>query len=307
MLNFGLNSASVLAQINVGSTPATFLGIFLAVAGAALYFLRTVRPELSRDQDIFFAAVGLLCGFILIFQGWRLDPILQFGQLLLVGTTVFFAVESIRLRSIATQQAKRNTPIVDEREVSRDYKYGGRRGRYEAEVEDDLEPLPYQEEEEEERPVRARIRPGRDDRSSRDDYYDEPTPRRTSSDRRSTSDRQESTDRSSRNRSTRPSTRTTERYDQEDWGTSSTRETDDWESSSRETRKPSRRNNNNSPRSEVNEDTPPPRPRKRRPPADSNPRRQIEDDEAIPTDYVPYKPIDESDINSDNSTDFDDI
>lgn len=306
MLNFGLNSASVLAQVNFGTNSASILGIFLAVAGAALYFLRTVRPELSRDQDIFFAAVGLLCGFILVFQGWRLDPILQFGQLLLVGSTVFFAVESIRLRSIATQQAKRNTPIVDEREVSRDYTYNRRRGGYEAEVESDYEPLPYQEEEEEERPVRARIRPGRDDRSSRDDYYDEQPPRR---DRRtsSSSDRQEPTDRSSRRRPTsRPSTRNTERYDQEDWGSSSVRETEDWESSSRETRQPSRRNNNGSPRSEVNEDTPP-RPRKRRPPADTTPRRPVEDDDVIPTDYVPYKPIEKSDTDSDNSSDFEDV
>lgn len=107
MVNFGLNSASI-------------LGIFLAVAGASLYFLRTVRPELARDHDIFFAAVGLLCGFILLFQGWRLDPILQFGQFLLTGTTVFFAVESIRLRKVATEQARRNTPTVDkERPVSR--------------------------------------------------------------------------------------------------------------------------------------------------------------------------------------------
>ena len=100
MVNFGLNSASI-------------LGIFLAVAGAALYFLRSVRPELSRDHDIFFAAVGLLCGFILLFQGWRLDPILQFGQFLLTGSTIFFAVESIRLRKVATEQARRNTPTVD--------------------------------------------------------------------------------------------------------------------------------------------------------------------------------------------------
>ena len=107
MVNFGLNSASI-------------LGIFLAVAGASLYFLRSVRPELSRDHDIFFAAVGLLCGFILLFQGWRLDPILQFGQFLLTGSTVFFAVESIRLRKVATEQARRNTPTVDrERPVSR--------------------------------------------------------------------------------------------------------------------------------------------------------------------------------------------
>lgn len=107
MVNFGLNSASI-------------LGIFLAVAGASLYFMRSVRPELARDHDIFFAAVGLLCGFILLFQGWRLDPILQFGQFLLTGSAIFFAVESIRLRAVATEQARRNTPIVDrDRPVSR--------------------------------------------------------------------------------------------------------------------------------------------------------------------------------------------
>lgn len=110
MVNFGLNSASI-------------LGIFLAVAGAGLYFLRSIRPELSRDHDIFFAAVGLLCGFILLFQGWRLDPILQFGQFLLTGSTVFFATESIRLRGVATEQARRNTPLVDDdRPVSRVYR-----------------------------------------------------------------------------------------------------------------------------------------------------------------------------------------
>lgn len=101
MVNFGLNSASI-------------LGIFLAVAGAGLYFLRSLRPELARDHDIFFAAVGLLCGGILLWHGWRLDPILQFSQLLLAGSTIFFAAESIRLRGIATEQARRNTPIVDD-------------------------------------------------------------------------------------------------------------------------------------------------------------------------------------------------
>jgi Ycf66 protein N-terminus len=114
MVNFGLNSASL-------------LGIILAVAGAGLYFLRSVRPELSRDQDIAFTAIGIICGFILIFQGWRLDPILQFGQLLLSGSTIFFAYENIKLRGIATEQAKEKSQIVDERPVSR---------RYKAEIED---------------------------------------------------------------------------------------------------------------------------------------------------------------------------
>ncbi|WP_298904957.1 Ycf66 family protein [uncultured Nostoc sp.] len=300
MINFGLNSASFLAQVNFGANSASILGIFLAVAGAALYFLRTVRPELSRDQDIFFAAVGLLCGFILVFQGWRLDPILQFGQLLLVGTTVFFAVESIRLRSIATQQAKRNTPIVDEdRPVSDRYSYNDRR-KYQAEMDADLDPLPY---EEEERPVRPRIRGSRDEISTRDDYEEQP-PRRSER-RNSSSERQAPVDKTRRRTSGRTVNRPSESSEEENWGSSS-RQVDDWESSGGEVRKPSRRNNNGSGRPESREDDVAPRPRRRRPPTDSTPRRGREDDEAIPTDYVPYNPVEKPNEGLDNSTDFDD-
>jgi hypothetical protein len=299
MLNFGLNSASILAQVNFGTNSASILGIFLAVAGAALYFLRTVRPELSRDQDIFFAAVGLLCGFILIFQGWRLDPILQFGQLLLVGTTVFFAVESIRLRSIATQQAKRNTPIVDEdRPVSNNYSYNR---RYKAEVDAELEPLPY--EEEDDRPVRPRIRGSRDDRSSRDDYYEDQPPRR--SERRTTGDRPETSDKTRRRNVRRPASRPSERIAEEDWG-SPPREVSDWDSSGEEVRKPSRRGNNAPQRPASSDEDIPPRSRRRRPPADSVPRPgEREDDDAIPTDYVEYKPLEKPDEDEDGSSKYD--
>ncbi|MBN4002510.1 Ycf66 family protein [Nostoc sp. LPT] len=303
MINFGLNSASFLAQVNFGANSASILGIFLAVAGAALYFLRTVRPELSRDQDIFFAAVGLLCGFILVFQGWRLDPILQFGQLLLVGTTVFFAVESIRLRSIATQQAKRNTPIVDdEREVSGNYSMNRNRKRYGAEMEADLDPLPY--EDEEERPPRRRIQGSRDEISTRDDYYEEQPPRRSER-RNSSSERQAPSDRMRRRTSGRPVNRPSESFEEENWGSSS-RQVDDWENSGGEVRKPSRGSNNGSQRPESREDDVSLRPRRRRPPTDSTPRRPREDDDAIPTDYVPYNPIEKPNEGSDNLSDFDD-
>jgi hypothetical protein len=304
MINFGLNSASVLAQINFGANSASILGIFLAVAGAALYFLRTVRPELSRDQDIFFAAVGLLCGFILIFQGWRLDPILQFGQLLLVGSTVFFAVESIRLRSIATQQAKRNTPIVDdEREVSRKYSYSDRRN-YQAEMDADLEPLPYYEEEQEERPVRAKIRGGKDEGSGGEDYYEDQAPRRL--ERRNTREKPETTEKKPRSsNSSRSANRPSESYEQENWGSVS-REVDDRESSQEEVRKTRRRTTSNRPqRAASSEVYVAPRPRKGRPPVDSS-RPRERDDEAIPTDYVPYNPIEKPNHGSDNANDFDD-
>ena len=95
-------------MVNASLNWASIVGIVLAVGGTMLYFLRSFKPGLARDYDVFFAAVGLLCGGILFFQGWRLDPILQFGQFLLAATTVFFAYESVRLRSVTTEQARRS-------------------------------------------------------------------------------------------------------------------------------------------------------------------------------------------------------
>lgn len=154
------------------------LGIVLALAGVGLYFLRTVRPNLARDHDIVFSAVALLCGGILLFQSWRLDPILQFAQFLSIGSAVWFAYEAIRLRGITTEQAKRSTPLVDdERPVSRVYR---------AEL-DELTPL------DEQRNVTRRIRGSRD---SRPDDYEEERGRDGREDRYGASD--------SRRRSSRP-------------------------------------------------------------------------------------------------------
>ena len=101
-------------MVNASLNWASIVGIVLAVCGGGLYFLRSFKPALARDYDVFFAAIGLLCGGILFFQGWRLDPILQFGQFLLAGTTVFFAYESVRLRGITTDQARRSSFFEDD-------------------------------------------------------------------------------------------------------------------------------------------------------------------------------------------------
>ena len=101
-------------MVNASLNWASIVGIVLAVCGGGLYFLRSFKPALARDYDVFFAAIGLLCGGILFFQGWRLDPILQFGQFLLAATTVFFAYESVRLRGVATDQARRSSYFDDE-------------------------------------------------------------------------------------------------------------------------------------------------------------------------------------------------
>lgn len=292
-------------MVNFGFGAASILGICLAVAGAALYFLRSVRPELARDHDIFFAAVGLLCGFILLFQGWRLDPILQFGQLLLTGATIFFAVESIRLRSVATEQAKRNTPIVDdERPVSRSYVYR-------AEL-DELDPM------EDERPIRRQIRGTKDARPTRTDEYEDEAPRRTRTDEyedetrprsynRSSSDPRLGQGNKSRRRTSRPGSPTTQRSEQEDeWGSPKRSDSDqDWDASGSGVSKSTRPSSNGSPRSESRNPDVASRPRKRsRPPQNSVNQRQ-RDESAAPTDYVDYQPVDHPDEDPDNSANFD--
>ncbi len=142
-------------MVNASLNWASIVGIVLAVCGGGLYFLRSFKPALARDYDVFFAAIGLLCGGILFFQGWRLDPILQFGQFLLAGTTVFFAYESVRLRGVATDQARRSS-YFDEDPISESPR--NPRGRFN----DD-----YDRFEEVERPTR-RFKPQEDE--FEDDY-----------------------------------------------------------------------------------------------------------------------------------------
>ena len=150
-------------MVNASLNWASIVGIVLAVGGALLFFLRNFKPALARDTDVFFAAIGLLCGGILFFQGWRLDPILQFGQFLLAATTVFFAYESVRLRGVTTEQARRSTYFEDE-EPAPFRPRSGLGGGYDND---------YDRLDEPERPSR-RIRP-RDE--AEDDFY---RPRRTS-------------------------------------------------------------------------------------------------------------------------------
>lgn len=174
MVTVGLTQP-ILAQVVFGGSFSSFLGIALAGSGIALFALRSMRPRLARDIDIVFASVALLCGGILVFQGWRQDPILQFGQFLLTASAIYFAVENIRLRGVTTEQAKRSAPIVDdERPVSRVYR---------AEL-DELNPY-------EERPATRRIRGSRD---TRRDEIDDERPRRS----RTGEGRLESSDRSRR-------------------------------------------------------------------------------------------------------------
>lgn len=93
-------------MINFSFSPNIFLGIIVSIGVLLLYFLRNVKPDVSRDEDIFFATIGLLYSCILMVHGWRLDPILLFSQVLIITTVLVAGWENIRLRGLVSNMAK---------------------------------------------------------------------------------------------------------------------------------------------------------------------------------------------------------
>ena len=94
-------------MINFSFGPNIFLGIIVSLGVLILYFLRNVKPEVARDEDIFFATLGLTYSCILILHGWRLDPILLFSQVLIVTMLLAAGWENIRLRGLLVIMFKR--------------------------------------------------------------------------------------------------------------------------------------------------------------------------------------------------------
>ena len=81
-------------MVNASLNWASIVGIALILAGFVPFF----KQSISTKYDPFLVPIFWLCGSILFFQGWRLDPILQFGQFLLVGVIFFVGYENIKLR-----------------------------------------------------------------------------------------------------------------------------------------------------------------------------------------------------------------
>ncbi len=83
-------------MVNASLNWASIVGIGLMVVGSVRFFL---YPKLSRNKyDLLFSLTAWTSGLILFFQGWRLDPSLQFGQFLLATCSVLLAFENINLR-----------------------------------------------------------------------------------------------------------------------------------------------------------------------------------------------------------------
>jgi hypothetical protein len=92
--------------INIGFGPNIILGFILGFGVTLLYLIRIVKPDVARDEDIFFATIGLLYSCILIVHGWRLDPILLFSQVLIITSLLVTGWENIRLRALVSNIIK---------------------------------------------------------------------------------------------------------------------------------------------------------------------------------------------------------
>ena len=93
-------------MINISLGPNIYLGLLVSVGVLLLYYLRVVKPEIARDEDIFFSTIGLLYSCILMVHGWRLDPILLFSQVLIIASLLVAGWENIRLRGLLANMAK---------------------------------------------------------------------------------------------------------------------------------------------------------------------------------------------------------
>ena len=93
-------------MINFSFSPNIFLGIFGSLSMLLLYFVRIIKPEVARNEDVFFVTIGLLYSCILMVHGWRLDPILFFSQVLIITTVLTIGWENIRLRGLIFDMAK---------------------------------------------------------------------------------------------------------------------------------------------------------------------------------------------------------
>lgn len=90
-------------MINISYNPNFLLSIIFITGILFFYSLKIIRPEVSKEEDIFFTSLGLLYSCIILVHGWRLDPILFFSQVLLVGIVLGIGWENIRLRGLLIQ------------------------------------------------------------------------------------------------------------------------------------------------------------------------------------------------------------
>lgn len=96
-------------MLNIGTTFAAIFGLIYLILGI-IYPILTIVVLTKRSnelnslakvlyiiQAIALPIVFLLCGLLLIYQGWRLDPIFVVSQFLLMVLIIYLAFKDIWL------------------------------------------------------------------------------------------------------------------------------------------------------------------------------------------------------------------
>ena len=99
MVNYGINLAGLLGIIYVLLSVAYFILMMVWLAQRASR-LNGLALVLYIIQAIFAPILMFICGFILVFQGWRLDPILQFMQILLSILIIYLSIKDIVINAV---------------------------------------------------------------------------------------------------------------------------------------------------------------------------------------------------------------
>ena len=100
VVNASLNWASIVGLLvfvyGLAAAPLAFSQIFFTLQRRADTSPAVIVKTLILFVQAFGRAIGLpVVGFIMFFQGWRLDPILQFSQFMLAMGIIFESAASI--------------------------------------------------------------------------------------------------------------------------------------------------------------------------------------------------------------------
>ena len=80
-----------------------FLALIL-LSFSIYYYFECQKKNVIQDSDILVSSLILLNGSILLFQGWRLDPLLLLTQIVSTFLVIWFAIENIRFKVVLSSK-----------------------------------------------------------------------------------------------------------------------------------------------------------------------------------------------------------
>lgn len=105
-------------MINIIFYPNMFLALLLIGWAFFLYSLRFFKPQITREYDIVLSTIASVCGGVLAFQGWRLDPLLFTIYCLLVAALFAFSFELLQLRALQVESSSSYNELSEDPSIS---------------------------------------------------------------------------------------------------------------------------------------------------------------------------------------------